>query len=90
MPQTTDSQQQKKEAADAMFIKRTHLLAAAATGRLAANEPNVMAINKDDIVAGVGGNLRALFIPAVPGWRLLSVDYSQASLNEQKGNCLVH
>mmetsp|Transcript_29412 Transcript_29412/g.76296 ORF Transcript_29412/g.76296 Transcript_29412/m.76296 type:complete len:334 (+) Transcript_29412:881-1882(+) len=52
---------------------------AAATGRLAATEPNVMAINKYDLHL-VGGNLRALFVPSVPGWSLLSADYSQVEL----------
>ncbi|KAF5828783.1 hypothetical protein DUNSADRAFT_17088, partial [Dunaliella salina] len=54
----------------------TFLQNAAATGRLAAVDPNVMAINKDDLHL-VGGNLRALFVPSVPGWSLLSADYSQ-------------
>eukprot|EP00967_Tisochrysis_lutea_P135156 scaffold239418_cov17-Tisochrysis_lutea.AAC.1 len=38
-----------------------------------------MAINKYDLHL-VGGNLRALFVPSVPGWSLLSADYSQVLL----------
>ena len=50
--------------------------AAAATGRLCAMDPNVISVNKEDLVI-VGNNLRALFVPSVPGWRILSADYSQ-------------
>jgi len=44
------------------------------TGRLAASNPNIQNVAKDD------ENARGIYIPRHPGWKLISIDYSQMEL----------
>jgi DNA polymerase-1 len=70
------------DALPALLNPRTHRLhttfnqAAAATGRLSSNDPNLQNI---PIRTEVGREIRRMFIPR-PGWQLLSADYSQIEL----------
>jgi len=70
------------DALPALLNPRTHRLhttfnqAAAATGRLSSNDPNLQNI---PIRTEVGREIRRMFIPR-DGWRLMSADYSQIEL----------
>jgi len=70
------------DALPALLNPRTHRLhttfnqAAAATGRLSSNDPNLQNI---PIRTEVGREIRRMFIPR-PDWQLVSADYSQIEL----------